>query len=85
MTASTLDLAIHDRGTVDPRAAAARLLVRAEYEEMPGLSLTPMQAARMWGLTRPQSERLLDGLATDGFLVRDRRGAYRRGPCPRCA
>jgi len=64
---------------------AARLLVRAEYEEMPGLSLTPMQAARMWGLTRPQSECLLAALASDGFLVRDRRGAYRRGPCPRCS
>jgi hypothetical protein len=85
MTASTLDIAIDDRRTTDSRAAAARLLVRAEYEEMPGLSLTPIQAARMWGLTRLQSERLLDSLATDGFLVRDRRGAYRRGPCPRCA
>jgi|GEM_PF-5230112 len=85
MTASTLDIAINDRVTVDQRAAAARLLVRAEYEEMPGLSLTPMQAARMWGLTRPQSECLLAALASDGFLVRDRRGAYRRGPCPRCS
>lgn len=63
----------------------AKQLAHAEFDEMPGLSLTPRQAARLWGLTHVQSERLLTGLVEDGFLIRDRRGAYRRGGCPRCS
>ncbi len=59
--------------------------VRAEFLEMPGLSLTVSQAARLWGLSPAQSERLLHELVDSGFLVRDPRGAYRRGGCPRCS
>jgi hypothetical protein len=50
--------------------------VRGEFLEMPGLRLTAAQAARLWALDRRTSERILDGLATAGFLLRNREGAY---------
>lgn len=59
--------------------------IRAEFEEMPGLILTPRQAARLWTVTASQAEALLSELMTDGFLVRDPRGSYRRRRCPRCS
>jgi Fic family protein len=52
--------------------------IRAEYVEMPGLSVTLPQAARLWGLSTFQSERLLSTLVDSGFLLCDRKGVYRR-------
>lgn len=52
--------------------------VRSEFLEMPGLRLTPAQAARLWALDRQTSERILDGLTMAGFLFRNREGAYLR-------
>ena len=52
--------------------------VRSEFLEMPGLRLTPAQAARLWALDRATSERILDGLTAAGFLARNREGAYVR-------
>jgi Fic family protein len=52
--------------------------IRAEYVEMPGLSLTVLQAARFWGLSGPTSELVLSALVEDGFLLRDKNGSYRR-------
>jgi ribosome biogenesis protein Tsr3 len=80
-------------GHVDDRRArqtgkrVARLarIVRAEYREMPGLILTPSQAARLWSEDAGVMERLLTDLVRDGFLVRDPQGAYRRFGCPRCS
>ena len=54
------------------------LRVRSEFLEMPGLRLTPLQAARLWAVDRQTSERILDGLAMAGFLLRNREGAYLR-------
>jgi hypothetical protein len=45
---------------------------------MPGLKLTPIQAARIFGLDARRSTRLLEELVDEGFLVRDPRGAFRR-------
>jgi hypothetical protein len=59
--------------------------IQGEYLEMPGLTLTLQQAARLWGLSVRQSERLLFELVRCGFLMRDRKGAYRRSGCPRCS
>ena len=53
--------------------------IRSEFLEMPGLRLTPAQAARLWALDRHMSERLLDRLTTAGFLLKTREGAYVRG------
>ena len=52
--------------------------IRSEFLEMPGLRLTPAQAARLWALDRHTSERLLDGLTMTGFLLKNREGAYLR-------
>jgi hypothetical protein len=73
------------RGPAD--AGGARLMgrIKAEYVEMPGLTLTLAQAARLWGLPMRESERLLGELVSSGFLRRDTHGAFRRTGCPRCA
>ena len=52
--------------------------IRSEFLEMPGLRLTPAQAARLWALDRHTSERLLHGLTMTGFLLKNREGAYVR-------
>ena len=51
---------------------------RSEFLEMPGLRLTSNQAARLWAIDRPTSERILNGLVDLGFLGRSRNGAYLR-------
>jgi hypothetical protein len=53
-----------------------RRRVEAEYLEMPGLKLTPMQAARLWQLDPVASMRLLDSMVEAGVLNRARDGAY---------
>jgi hypothetical protein len=65
-----------------PASACAR--IRAEFVEMPGLTLTLPQATRLWGLSAAQSQRLLSDLVAAGFLMVDSRGSYRRHNCPRC-
>lgn len=45
-----------------------RARVRAEYQEMPGLSLTVEQAARLFHLERERCARVLDALVADGAL-----------------
>ena len=62
--------------TVDTPGLLAR--VQSEFLEMPGLRLTPEQAARLWALDRSTSKRLLDGLTSTGFLARTAEGAYLR-------
>ena len=52
--------------------------IRAEYVEMPGLSLTVLQAARFWGLSARTLLRALTSLVESGFLQRDKKGRYRR-------
>jgi hypothetical protein len=52
--------------------------IRSEFLEMPGLRLTPAQAARLWALDGPTSERVLDRLTVTGFLLKSRDGAYLR-------
>lgn len=51
---------------------------RSEYLEMPGLRLTSDEACRLWRLDRKTCQRVLDRLASSGFLSRTRRGAYLR-------
>ena len=42
--------------------------VRSEFIEMPGLQLTPPQAARLWGLDQSASLRVIDALVEGSFL-----------------
>ena len=71
--------------TPDSSASSVVQRIRGEYLEMPGLTLTVRQAARLWGLEVPQSQRLLSELVDSRFLVTDASGAYRRRGCPRCS
>ena len=52
--------------------------VRAEYLEMPGLSLTEKQAQRLWHLEAEACRRLLSVLVESGFLRRTSHGGYVR-------
>jgi hypothetical protein len=52
--------------------------VRSAFLEMPGLRLTPAQAARLWAVDHQTSQRILDGLTLAGFLLKNREGAYLR-------
>jgi hypothetical protein len=61
--------------------AASRLndliaLVRSEYREMPGLSLTLEQAQRLWSLDRPTCVMLFDRLVQMRVLRATTRGRY---------
>jgi hypothetical protein len=56
------------------RAALNR--IRAEFEEMPCLRVTVMEATRLFGLPDPAASWILRQLAKDGFLACGRRGEY---------
>lgn len=53
--------------------------IRAEYLEMPGLSLTETQAARLLGLDRRATVEALGSLERDGFLQRTSSAQFVRG------
>jgi hypothetical protein len=57
-------------------ASAVLLRIRSEFREMPGLSVTPAQAARLWHLDHRTSESFLNALVVDGLLRRNPDGAY---------
>ena len=52
--------------------------VRAEYLEMPGLSLSAEQVQRLCGVNSELCGRVLDALVQSGFLSRRSDGAYGR-------
>lgn len=54
------------------------LRIRGEFLEMPGLSLTPAQAQRLWALEREVCDGLLTALVTEGFLARRSDGVFLR-------
>ena len=60
-----------------PIASAARR-VRADFLEMPGLQLTPAQAARLWALDMDVCEGVLAAMVDAGFLVRTSKALFRR-------
>lgn len=71
-----------------PRLARQSTLwrrVRAEYDEMPGLTLTLPQAVRLFNVAPDDLEPLLLAMVREGFLVRGPGGTYRRTGCPRCS
>jgi hypothetical protein len=53
-------------------------LIRAEYQEFPGMHLTDRQARRLWSLEAVTCDALLNSLVATGFLRRTRTGAYAR-------
>ena len=52
--------------------------VRADYNEMPGLSLTLPQAARFWGLDQHECRVVLETLVAEHFLRSTVRGYTRQ-------
>ena len=54
------------------------LRVRNEFIEMPGLQLTLPQAARLWGLDRTASQKVIDALVEGAFLRWTARGTVVR-------
>jgi hypothetical protein len=55
--------------------------IHAEYNEIPGLSLTRAQARRLWNLPEELCEAALSSLVESGFLVCKRNGTFLR-PSP---
>lgn len=53
-------------------------LIRAEYSEMPGLSLNAAQVQRLWNLDPTSTSVLLTHLVDTGFLRCTPRGTYLR-------
>lgn len=58
------------------RATLAR--VRAEFAEMPCISVTPEKACALFGVTKPAINWILQRLVSDGFLTRTEQGEYVR-------
>ena len=52
--------------------------IRAEYLEMPGITLRPEQVQRLCGVDRTLCESVLEALVESGFLSRRADGAYGR-------
>lgn len=52
--------------------------VRAEFMEMPGMSLTLAQASRLWSLEQELCRKLLTSLVESRFLVRTRQDLFVR-------
>ena len=53
-------------------------LIRAEFQELPGLCLTRAQVQRMWGLDGATCDTLLEQLVQTGFLKETRDREYVR-------
>ena len=58
--------------------ADAMARVRAEFIEMPGMQLTPAQAARLWHFEPPFCDAVLSALVDAKFLVRTRQDRFAR-------
>ena len=61
-----------------PAIREAILRVEGEYREMPGLSVTLPQAARLWGMDRSTCELVLANLIERRVLKRALNGTYVR-------
>ena len=58
------------------RIEDALQLLRSEYLDMPNLSLTPAEVARILGVTPPTARTLLQALEDSRFLQRTRDGRF---------
>jgi hypothetical protein len=58
-----------------------RELVRADYDEMPGLRLTLKQGQRLWSIDAVTCQELLDSLIETRYLVLTPEGMYCRADC----
>ena len=76
-----------DRGRLDESVSIVRAgaledcvqRIRAEYLDLPGLSLTARQTQRLWNLDSETCQRVLDMMIRDNFLRRTPQAQYVRG------
>ena len=62
----------HASGTTDTSAERTLYIrVHGEFHEMPGLTLTVRQAARLFSIEPARCERVLGALVYDGILATD--------------
>jgi DNA-binding response OmpR family regulator len=68
----------HRRGDVggEPHRRSLQAMILGSYREMPGLSLSLQQAARLFGLRERTCRIVLDALVNDGVLRRSTDGQY---------
>ena len=66
----------HRPGRFPDRATLLR--IRAEFDEMAGFAPTSGQAARLFGLSSEDCQRVLEWLEREGFLRADENGRYHR-------
>jgi DNA-binding GntR family transcriptional regulator len=64
--------------TVPTDLSALGERIRGDYREMPGLSLSPDQARRLWGLDERTCREALTALVESGFLRRTPKGTFVR-------
>ena len=67
--------------TMERDLAPWRELVRADYDEMPGMQLTLKQAQRLWSVDTETCQELLASLIETRYLVRTPDGKYCRADC----
>lgn len=58
-----------------------RDLVRADYDEMPGMRLTLRQGQRLWSVDAETCQKILQSLVETRYLVRTPEGKYCRADC----
>ncbi len=75
-TAASTRLVARAGHLADPEGLIAR--IKAEYREMPGLSLTRTQAQRLWHLDEHTCRTVLTRLVAIGFLHVTAKGHYAR-------
>ena len=67
----------------DSELTALIALVRSEYLESPGLSLTPQQVCRLWQLDCDTRDVVLQALVSTGFLRLTKSGMFVRADIQR--
>ena len=71
-------MAAVSRNRVRPGAEVTAHLIEAEFREMPGMRLTHAQIRRLWNLSQPECDEVLERLRRSGSLVMDEAGRYTR-------
>jgi hypothetical protein len=64
--------------TDDETQARLMALIRSEFSEIPGLSLTRDQVQRLWALDAVVADLVIAGLLRSGFLRLGAQGRYSR-------
>jgi hypothetical protein len=70
------DMYVEAKPRPAPRLNDLIALIRSEYREMPGLSLTLEQAQRLWSLDRSTCITVFERLVQMGALRTTKRGRY---------